>query len=90
MMSKPALRWRLGTAIMYSSVWEYTDTNFVHSLLKKALHIKGTKYMFFQIFHSNSPVQCHKHRERREADRMKRESQDQGEQLKPLKYTGKA
>lgn len=36
-----------------------------------------------------SPVWCHKHR-KREADRMKRVSEDQGEWHKPLKYTGKA
>lgn len=48
MMSKPALRGRLGTVIMRSAVWEYTDNFWSQLIKKKTVQIKGTKYISFR------------------------------------------
>lgn len=72
MMSKPVLRGRLGTAIMYSSVWEYNFLFITYKEQKKRLCASKAPNTF-PCRSSPQPAQPDTTDwERREADRVKR------------------
>lgn len=84
-MSKPALRGRLGATITYPPVWEYTG-NFLFVAYKKGCAHQRHRVCFLLDLPFDQPSLLP---QRQEADSMKREWQDQGERLKPLKYKEK-